>query len=147
MTAMENYNYNNIHMFFSHIPTPWNKVDTKIPFLLLSFLHKKVFLLYVFKLTRKRRPLSWGVRVVNENLTNRICRCWEAGAHLEPATFWSELLITLDATCSSMRHMDPANCTGAAQPGLLKGWQASLSRRLSCPCGQQGKARSKVSVI
>lgn len=111
--------------FFSYTK-PLEQSRHKIPFLLVNFLHNKVLLLYVCKLASKRSPLCWGEIVVNKNLTNRICRCWEAGEQLEPTTFWPELLSTRDATCSSRRNTDPASCTGAAHPGLLMGWQVSL---------------------
>ena len=104
--------------------SPWNKAGTKSPFLFFSFPLKKVFLLYVCKLTSKRRPLCKGVSAVNEILTHSNCGCWEAGAYPKSATFWSELLTPLDAMCRAVRHTAPASCAGSARPVLLTRWQA-----------------------
>lgn len=71
MTAMENYS--NMQLFFFSHTSPLQQSRHKIPTSFLSFPLKKVFLLYVCKLTSKRRPLCQGVRAVSEILTPSDC--------------------------------------------------------------------------
>lgn len=133
MTAMENYN--NVQLVLVTYQSQ-EQSRHEIPVSFFNFPFKKVFLLYVCKLTRKKNNCK-GVSMVNETLTHSNCRCWEAGAHLKSNTFRSELLSALDAICRAARHTAPASCAGSACPGLLMAGKPAT--RLSCPCHQLRK--------